>query len=102
MRQRGLPLERIAKWMAAGPARLAGFEGKKGALVPGADADFVVFDPDSQRTVAAGDLHFRHKISPYLGVELRGRVRETWLRGEPVFRNGEFVGEPRGHELVRL
>jgi allantoinase len=102
MRQRGLPLERIAKWMAAGPARLAGFEGKKGALVPAADADFVVFDPDSQRTVAAGDLHFRHKISPYLGVELRGRVRETWLRGEPVFRNGEFVGEPRGHELVRL
>ena len=46
-------------------------------------------------------LHFRHKISPYLGAELRGRVRETWLGGEPVFRNGEFVGEPRGRELVR-
>jgi allantoinase len=87
--------------MAAGPARLAGLDGKKGALVPGADADFVVFDPDSKWTVALEDLHFRHKISPYIGVELSGRVNETWLRGEPVFRNGEFVGEPRGGELVR-
>jgi allantoinase len=101
MSERGLPLENIAEWMAAGPARLAGLDGKKGALVPGADADFVVFDPDSKWTVALEDLHFRHKISPYIGVELSGRVNETWLRGEPVFRNGEFVGEPRGGELVR-
>jgi allantoinase len=101
MNERGLPLERIAEWMAAGPARLSGLEGKKGALVPGADADFVVFDPDSKWKVAPEDLHFRHKISPYIGVELRGCVRETWLRGESVFRNGEYIGEPRGRELVR-
>jgi len=66
MNERGLPLERIAEWMAAGPARLSGLEGKKGALVPGADADFVVFDPDSKWKVAPEDLHFRHKISPYI------------------------------------
>jgi allantoinase len=101
MSQRGLPLEKIAEWMAAGPARLAGLEGMKGALVPGADADFVVFDPDSKWKVAPEDLHFRHKISPYIGAELRGRVSETWLRGERVFRNGEFLCEPRGRELVR-
>jgi allantoinase len=101
MRQRGLPLERIAEWMAAGPARLAGLEGKKGMLAPGADADFVVFDPDHEWTVSPEHLHFRHKISPYLGARLRGCVRETWLRGELIFRNGDFVGEPRGQELVR-
>jgi len=32
---------------------------------------------------------------------LRGRVLETWLRGEPVFRAGEFVGQVRGREQVR-
>jgi allantoinase len=87
--------------MAAGPARLTGFNGEKGALAPGADADFVVFDPDKVWTVSPEDLQFRHKISPYLGAKLRGRVIETWLRGEPVFRNGEFIGEPRGREQVR-
>jgi allantoinase len=101
MSRRGLALEFLAKWMAEAPARLAGLEGKKGALKVGADADFVVFDPDQSWTVCVENLHFRHKISPYLGTELRGRVLQTWLRGEPVFRDGQFVGDPRGRELVR-
>jgi allantoinase len=101
MHQRGIKLERIGEWMAAAPARLAGFAGKKGSIAPGADADFVVFDPDAKWTVTSGDLHFRHKVSPYLGAELHGRVVETWLRGEPVFRAGQFAEAARGRELVR-
>ena len=48
------------------------------------------------------DLHFRHKLSPYLGAELHGQVLETWLRGEPVYR-AKLVSsvEARGRELVR-
>ncbi len=102
MQQRGLKLERLGEWMAAAPARLAGLAGRKGTLAPGADADFAVFDPDAAWTVTPADLHFRHKLSPYLGAELRGRVIETWLRGEPVFRAGKFIGEARGREQVRL
>jgi allantoinase len=101
MKERGIALERVSEWMAAGPARLAGFSGEKGALAAGADADFVVFDPDQVWTVSPEHLQFRHKISPYLGAKLRGRVIETWLRGAPVFRNNDFVGEPRGRERVR-
>jgi allantoinase len=101
MRQRGIGLERIGKWMAAEPAKLAGLAERKGAIAVGADADFAIFDADAEWTVMEEDLHFRHKLSPYLGVQLRGRVRETWLRGEPVFRGGEFVGEARGKEQVR-
>ncbi len=104
MSQRGMGtrtgLGRLVNWMAAAPARLAGLAGRKGALVAGADADFVVFDPDANWTVAREDLHFRHKISPYLGAELRGRVLETWLRGEQVFGPAGFIGAARGRELV--
>ena len=67
----------------------------------GADADFAVFDPDAQWTVSPEHLHFRHKISPYLGMELLGTLRATWLRGEVVWHEGQFAGEPRGQELVR-
>ncbi len=101
MQQRGIKLDRIGEWMAAAPARLAGFAGRKGALAPGANADFVVFNPEEEWTVSSADLHFRHKLSPYLGAKLRGHVGETWLRGEPVFRGGEFTGTARGRELVR-
>ncbi len=92
---------RVGAWMGAETARVAGMAGRKGTLAAGADADFVVFDPDAEWTVAAEHLHFRHKLSPYLGAELRGRVLETWLRGEQVFAASGFVGEPRGRELVR-
>jgi allantoinase len=101
MQQRGIAIEKIAEWMAAAPARLAGFSGRKGALAAGADADFVLFDPDPEWTVTPADLHFRHKLTPYLGAQLRGRVLETWLRGRPVFVNGTIVGPARGKELVR-
>jgi len=101
MRQRGIGIERIGAWMAAAPAKLAGLEGRKGAIQPEADADFVVFDPDAAWTVTADDLRFRHKLSPYLGEQLCGRVRETWLRGELVFANETIAGQPRGREWTR-
>jgi allantoinase len=93
--------QRVAKWMSAGPAHLAGFLGQKGTLAVGAGADITAFDPDATWTVTESDLHFRHKISPYLGAHLRGRVRETWLRGQPVFQSDQFASTPRGRELVR-
>ncbi len=101
MKQRGIGLERIGEWMASAPAKLAGFTGRKGVIAVGADADFAVFDPDARWTVTPSDLYFRHKISPYLGADLHGRVLETWLRGEPVFRAGALAGQARGREQVR-
>ena len=101
MLRRGLGIERIGEWMAAAPARLAGLTGQKGALAPGSDADLIVFDPDIEWTVTTGDLRFRHKLSPYLGAMLRGRVQETWLRGERIFAHGQMTGQARGREWVR-
>ena len=97
----GAAMARIGAWMAAGPAKLAGLSGRKGALTAGANADFVVFDPEVAWRVNERELHFRHKISPYLGAELRGRVNETWVRGERVFSDGEWIEKPHGGELVR-
>uniref|UniRef100_E6QLB5 allantoinase n=1 Tax=mine drainage metagenome TaxID=410659 RepID=E6QLB5_9ZZZZ len=78
-------LEQLVRWLATAPARLAGLEKKKGSLRPGADADIVVFDPDVKWTVAERDLHFQHKFSPYLGAQLKGKVLETYLRGECIY-----------------
>ncbi len=105
MRRRGIGLKdgmgRVGNWMGMQTAGLAGLAGRKGVLAAGADADFAVFEPDATRLVGPEDLRFRHKLSPYLGAELCGRVHETWLRGEQVFAAGGFVGSPRGRELVR-
>jgi allantoinase len=101
MRRRGLTIDRVGKWMAAGPAQLAGLAGRKGALKQGADADLVVFDPEAAWIVAPEHLHFRHKLSPYLGAQLCGQVEETWLRGAQVYASGALVGSPSGKEMTR-
>ena len=101
MVRRGISVDKLAHWMAAAPAKLAGLTGQKGSLILGADADLVVFDPDAHWTVMREHLHFRHKLSPYLGADLQGQVLETWLRGEQLWTANEFVGAARGTELVR-
>jgi allantoinase len=98
--RRGFTLLDLARWMAAAPARLAGCDTRKGRIAAGCDADFVVFDPDREFIVTADRLHYRHPVSPYLGETLRGVVKATYLRGRPVFAEGEFPGEPGGREYV--
>lgn len=97
-RRRGFTLLDIARCMALGPARLAGWESRKGRLGPGCDADFVVFDPDAEFVVKPGALYQRHTVSPYLGEKLRGVVKATYLRGSPVFADGTFSPTPAGKE----
>ncbi|MBY0495742.1 MAG: allantoinase AllB [Cyanobacteria bacterium] len=97
--KRRLPLERLAGWMAAGPARLAGLTGRKGAIAPGYDADLVVMDPDREMIVDASRLYHHHAVTPYDGARLRGVVIATMLRGEIIFDHGECIGPPLGHLL---
>jgi allantoinase len=102
MRERGLPLENLARWMSAQPAKLAGLEERKGSLAAGYDADLVVFDPDAQFTLSTEDLQYRHLVSPYLGENLHGKVRATFLRGAAVYQEGSFPDPPIGREQIRI
>ena len=96
---RGFTLSDIARWMAEGPARLAGCETRKGRVAKGFDADFVVFEPEAEFIATEDGLFYRHRVSPYLGERLRGVVKATYLRGNCVFDDGKFPGEPDGREL---
>jgi allantoinase len=82
-RARGHALTDVARWMSAGPARVAGLTGK-GGLEPGQDADLVAFAPDEEFTVDPARLYHRHKLTPYAGQRLQGVVRRAWLRGQPL------------------
>lgn len=101
MRARGLPLERLAEWMSAAPARLVGLAHRKGRIAPGHDADFVVWTPELEFTVHAEALLHRHPLTPYLGARLFGVVNATYLRGRRVFTRGLGVEGVHGQLLQR-
>ncbi|MEH3052934.1 MAG: allantoinase AllB [Patulibacter minatonensis] len=80
---RGVDLAQLVTWMAERPADLAGLP-QKGRLAVGADADLAIFAPNDTFTVRGESLLHRHPQTPYEGHELRGVVRQTWLRGARV------------------
>jgi allantoinase len=95
-RNRGVGLDLVAAWMAAGPARLAGLV-TKGRLAVGYDADFCIFAPDESFVVDPAELHHKHPgTTPYTGRELYGVVRAAILRGEPIDPD-----RPKGRLLSR-
>lgn len=100
-RRRGFGLNDIARWMSHAPAQLAGLHSHKGRIAPGYDADFVVFDPNAEFVVKEDKLYCRHAVSPYLGEKLRGVVKATYLRGQTVFAESKFPGDPVGREYRR-
>jgi allantoinase len=98
--QRGFTLDHLVRWMSSAPAAVAGIGNQAGSLEVGREANFILFDTEATHTVAADKLHYRHAISPYLGETLRGIVKATYLRGEPVYRAGNFAATPSGRELA--
>jgi allantoinase len=98
--RRGATPAHLARWMSERPARFAGLGQRKGKLARGYDADLVVWEPEATFSVAKEHLFFRHKLSPYLGAELAGRVATTVLRGETVFDGKEPLGPPGGARLL--
>ena len=98
--RRGISIDHVVRWMAAAPARLAGIESRKGGIAPGLDADLVIFDPDTEWEVNAGNVYFRHACTPYLGQRLRGKIQQTFVRGRLCFDRGEINDKPFGREVI--
>jgi allantoinase len=68
----------------------------------GADADVVLVDPSATWTVAREELLDRHRLSPFVGRTLRGRVVRTILGGRrTIALDGRTVGEPCGRVVRR-
>jgi dihydroorotase len=89
-----LSLRRLATVYSATPAAVLGLGGRKGALAPGADADVVLVDLDGRRTLADEQVVSKAGWTPYAGLQLRGSVVATLLRGETVAEHGRPVAGP--------
>jgi dihydropyrimidinase len=63
---------------------------KKGAIVPGADADIVVWDPAKTRTISAETHHQNIDFNIYEGMEITGNAAVTISRGMVVWENDEL------------
>jgi dihydroorotase len=76
------------------PARIAGLAADQGGdqggpIIAGSAANLCVLDPDARWILDEDAIASRSRNSPWIGRQLRGAVRHTIHRGEPVVVDGE-------------
>ncbi len=85
-----MPLTDLVAAMSWKPAAIAGIGDRHGRpIAAGEPANLVVFDPDERWEVVPAQLASKSRNTPFVGVELQGRVKHTLLHGEFVVRNGQ-------------
>ncbi len=84
-----LPLAEVLALLSWRPAAILGVDDEHGAIAPGRPANLTVIDLEREWTVEPSALASRSRNTPYAGRRLRGKVRHTLLRGEPVVLDEE-------------
>lgn len=101
LKKNKFPVEKLSEVMSSRIAQFLSLDHSKGKIEKGFDADLVVWNPDKKFMVEKKNIHHRHKMTPYEGIELSGVVEETYVGGKKVFDHGSFVSSPSGKIILR-
>jgi dihydropyrimidinase len=82
-------------------ARILNLYPRKGAIMPGADADIVVWDPKASKTISAATQLSAIDYNVFEGVKVQGLPRFTLSRGEVPWRDGKIQVEPGRGKFVK-
>jgi dihydropyrimidinase len=74
------------------PAKIFGLYPRKGALVPGADADIVIWDPERRLTYGVAYAYHRTDYNLFEGWELVGSPQKVFLRGKLIVDGERWIG----------
>lgn len=89
-----ITLNKFVEASSTRAAQIFGMHPRKGTLSVGADADVVVFNPETKHKISASTHHMRCDYSAYEGMELTGKTETVLLRGELAIHNNECLIQP--------
>ena len=77
---------RLVELMTYGPARVFNLDRMNlGSLKKGSPADFVIIDPNSKIKVDMDLIRSKSVNTPFMGWELPGQIKSTWIKGSKVW-----------------
>ena len=92
--------EQVVRFASEQPARIFGIYPRKGALLPGSDADLVIVDPGKKTVIRNEDQYTKAGVTPFDGCSVIGSPSLTMVRGRTVMRSGKIVGDACGSLLT--
>lgn len=82
-------------------AKIFGIYPKKGTLLPGSDADIVIWDPERQLTYGQAYSHHRTDYNLYENWELVGYPERVFLRGDLIVEGDRWLGKRGGGQFLK-
>lgn len=93
--------KRFVEVFATTPAKVVGLYPQKGAILPGSDADIIIYDPNFRGTITHADSYEGTDYAAFEGFEKIGIADKVFLRGQIVAERGKFVGEKGKGKYIR-
>lgn len=96
VKKRGMSLCRFAAFTATNAAKRFGLYPRKGAIEPGADADFYLVDENSPWIYSRKNSFSKSKVARFAqeGRLLQNKICATYVRGKAVYANGKILQKP--------
>jgi allantoinase len=91
-----LTYSKLLRICSRNPARMFGLYPRKGVLRIGADADFVIIDPNKEEKITSEIMESKCGWTLYEGMTMKGGPVMTFIRGIQVFNEGNVTIKP-GH-----
>jgi len=86
-------LNRLVEVFSENPAKICSIYPKKGSLLPGADADFVLVDMNKEYEIKGSELHSKQKKTAFEGWKVKGKPIHTFVRGTTIVENCVPIGK---------
>lgn len=100
--KRGLDPTLLTRVLSYGPSRAFGLYPQKGNLDVGADADFLILDPEREWEITSESLLYVNQISAFVGQKGKGLPVKTIVRGKVVYDDGKIQVEPGYGKLIKV
>ncbi len=85
-----ITLPQLVAQLAENPAKIFGLYPRKGNLQPGADADLIIFDPNTDYVIGDNHPELNVDFSLYAGIKGRGAPTLTMQRGVVLFEGNQI------------
>ncbi|MCX8998364.1 dihydropyrimidinase [Rhizobiaceae bacterium BDR2-2] len=88
-----ITLPEFVRLSSANAARVFGLE-RKGAILPGYDADIAIWNPEERRRVTLADQHDNMDYTPFEGMDVTGWPELVMNNGRVVVEKGVLKARP--------
>ena len=99
--QNKISLNRFVELISTRPAKIFGLYPQKGALLPGADADIVIWNPEKEKTISAQNHMMHCDTDIYEGFKTTGAPEYVLSSGHVVVENGTWKGKAVPGQFLR-